>query len=548
MNRIQNEQWVNALPNEAIKIADEINIEIAKIIAERIKAIGELSPADVKRLTNSLQYLGSDFGKITKLIAKYSKQGQMAVVDALKKAADGNDEFAEVFYSAKGIAANTWRKDPYLHKLVEAMARQTAAEFTNLSQTLAYKIDDRTLPLRQMYTRAIDKAIYEVQSGTVDYHTAMRKTVKQLSDNMRVLKWKSGYQRRIDSHIRQNLIDGIKQLQQEMLDYHGQRFGSDGVELSAHAISAPDHVAVQGRQFSNEEFYNMQNGMDFEDVRGNEYQAFKREIGNWNCRHVTFPIIIGISQPVYTDEQLEQMAQNSRKQYDNTQKMRALETKLRYLKNQRLALSASGDDLEARRVQRQINQKQKEYREFCQKHGLTPQPERARVPDYKKVSTKVLTTNKSSGNIEMYRKGYTHRRISDNNTSIIDKPTYHKITNPIIKQGADIRIAEGKWLERLKLRNASALTIGDVIFLKKDATVSDVLEEARHFMQNKTGLNSQFNSTQREIMNEIEAKEYLLSMTEKYHIPEIEVELTKEQLENYKKQMKELQERGEWDD
>lgn len=386
MSKIQNEKWVNALPNEAVKIAEEINIEIAKVIAERIKTIGELSPFDVKKLTNSLQYLGADFGKITKLIAKYSDKGQMAVVDTLQKVADGNDEFANIFYSAKGIAAHTRHTDPYLHNLVESIARQTADEFTNLSQTLAYKIDDRTIPLRQMYSRAIDKAIYEVQSGTVDYNTAMRKTVKQLSNNMRILKWESGYTRRLDSHIRQNLIDGINQLQQKMLNYHGERFGSDGVEISAHAISAPDHVAVQGRQFSNEEFFKMQTGQNFKDVKENEYEGFPRPIGNFNCRHISFPIIIGVSQPVYTDEQLEQMAQNSRKQYDNTQKMRAIETKLRQLKNQSLTFSASGDDLEARRVQRQINNKQKEYREFCQKHGLTPQPERARVPDYRRIS------------------------------------------------------------------------------------------------------------------------------------------------------------------
>ena len=382
MNKIQNEQWINALPDEAIKVTEEINIEIAKVIAERIKAIGELSQSDVKKLTNSLQYLGADFGKITKLIAEYSNKGQMAVVDMLKKVADGNDEFAEAFYSGKGIAAHTWHTDPYLHTMVEALARQTVAEFTNLSQTLAYKINNRTIPLRQMYTQAIDRAIYEVQSGTVDYHTAMRRTVKQLSNNMRVVKWDSGYSRRLDSHVRQNLLDGVKQLQQEMLTYHGEKFGADGVELSAHAISAPDHLPVQGRQFSNEQFFLMQNALPFEDVKGNEYKAIKREIGNWNCRHITFPIIIGISQPVYTDEQLEQMAQNSRKQYDNTQKMRAMETKLRQLKNQRLALSASGDDLEAKRVQRQINQKQN----FCNKHGLEPQPERARVPDYKRIS------------------------------------------------------------------------------------------------------------------------------------------------------------------
>lgn len=388
MKKIQNEQWVNALPEEAVSIAEEINIEIAKVIAERIKTIGELSPSDVEKLTNSLQYLGADFEKITKLIAKYSSKGRMAVVDALQKAADGNDEFADVFYSAKGIARAQWQTDPYLHTLVEAMARQTAAEFTNLSQTLAYKIDDATLSLRQMYTRAIDKAIYEVHSGTVDYHTAMRKTVKQLANNMRIVKWESGYSRRLDSHVRQNLLDGVKQLNQQILDYHGEKFGSDGVELSAHAISAPDHVKVQGRQFSNEQFDRMQQGLPTEDVNGNQYEGFARPISQWNCRHIKFPIVIGISTPAYTEEQLKDFEQNSKAKYKLTQQQRAMETKLRQLKTERLAASAAGDELEAKRIQRKINEQQTIYRRFSEKHNLLYDTKRASVEGYRKISAK----------------------------------------------------------------------------------------------------------------------------------------------------------------
>ncbi len=388
MNRIQNEHWLNALPDEAVNVAEEINIEIARVIAERIKTIGELSPSDVKKLTNSLQYLGADFGKITKLIAKYCEKGQMAVVSALEAAADGNDEFADVFYSARGIAAHTRYNDDYLRTLVEAMTRQTAAEFTNLSQTLAYKINDKTISLRQMYTRTIDKAIYEVQSGTVDYHTAMRKTVKQLSGSMRILKWESGHTRRLDSHIRQNLVDGIKQLQTQMLDYHAERFGSDGVEISAHAISAPDHVAVQGRQFSNDEFYKMQNDLSFKDVNGNEYKGFARPIGQWNCRHIEFPIIIGISEPVHTEEQLKEFAENSKRKYDLTQQQRAMETKLRQLKAERLTASAAGDELEAKRIQRKINEQQTIYRRFSEKHNLLYDTQRASVDGYRRISVK----------------------------------------------------------------------------------------------------------------------------------------------------------------
>ena len=39
-------------------------------------------------------------------------------------------------------------------------------------------------------------------------------------------------------------------IQQEV----GERFGADGVEISAHYPCAEDHVDIQGRQFSNEKF------------------------------------------------------------------------------------------------------------------------------------------------------------------------------------------------------------------------------------------------------------------------------------------------------
>jgi len=401
MKRIQNEQWLDALPEEAVKVAEEVNIDIARVIAERIKNIGELKSSDIKKLTNAVEFLGADMNKITKLIEKHSKSGKKAVEDALEQAADSSDEFARLFYVAKGIAPRSRHNDVYLHRLVDAIIKQTGAQFTNLSQTLAFRINDRTLSLRQMYTRAIDKAIYEVQSGTLDYHTAMRKTVRELAESLRTqssrlvideetgevkLHWESGHSRRLDSHVRQNVIDGVKQLQSQMLDYHGDRFGADGVELSAHAICAPDHLAVQGRQFSNDEFEKMQRGFGFEDVNGNQYNGFARPIGQWNCRHVKFPIIIGISQPAHTEEQLEQYAQNSRDKYDLTQKQRAMETKLRSLKNQRLAASAAGDELEAKRIQHKINVQQTIYRRFSEKYDLLYDTRRASVEGYRRIA------------------------------------------------------------------------------------------------------------------------------------------------------------------
>lgn len=161
---------------------------------------------------------------------------------------------------------------------------------------------------------------------------------------------------------------------------------------------------------------------------------------------------------------------------------------------------------------------------------------------------RTIAKDAGSGIIKMYRKGGTHRKLSGVGNKIIDKTTYHKIINPAIKKGADIRIADGEILERLKKENATAVTYGDVIFFREDATVSDVLEEVHHFYQNKSGLNSQYRQRQRIILNEIDAKEYLLSVADKYNIPKDETELTKKQLQSYKSEMEMLKREGEWVD
>lgn len=45
----------------------------------------------------------------------------------------------------------------------------------------------------------------------------------------------------------------------------------------------------------------MQSSNDFKDIDGKEYNGFARPIGQWNCRHVRSPIVIGISEPVRGD-------------------------------------------------------------------------------------------------------------------------------------------------------------------------------------------------------------------------------------------------------
>ena len=169
--------------------------------------------------------------------------------------------------------------------------------------------------------------------------------------------------------------------------------------------------------------------------------------------------------------------------------------------------------------------------------------------EYKQKYLKAVENSENDG-IILARSLLTHRRTADSGREIINQATYHKLTNPVLQKGGTIitATADNDWMRYLDDRSATAVTIGDTIIFRADATTTEVLEEVYHFNQNRAGLNNQYSAIQRMIMNEIDAHEYLISVADKYKIPQAEREETKALLESYKKQMEELKKAGEWDD
>lgn len=78
----------------------------------------------------------------------------------------------------------------------------------------------------------------------------------------------------------------------------------------------------------------------------------------------------------------------------------------------------------------------------------------------------------------------------------------------------------------------------DTIVLQQKPLISEVLEELYHVEQFRNGMITE--SRRSQVLAEIEAQEYLLSVAETYHIPRSEQRQTKMALEFYKKELKEL--------
>lgn len=249
------------------------------------------------------------------------------------------------------------------------------------------------------YQEAVSDAIDAVSRGVTDYNSAIRSSMRKLGgDGLRVT-YESGVTRRLDTAIRQNILDGTKQIAQEAQRMIGEQIGADGVELSAHPYSALDHEPAQGRQYSLAEYQKMQAGQGFRDVDGNSYAGFRRPIAEWNCRHFASYIILGVSPRRYTDEQLRQWREANHRgceidgrhytTYQASQLMRKLETKVRQQKDIANLAKASGDNALRREAQANIRDLKAKYAEAAEKSGLRQRTDKMIVERYGDASKSV---------------------------------------------------------------------------------------------------------------------------------------------------------------
>ena len=379
MSRLLSETYLNSLPDPIAKNMEALNQYVVERICKRIEKIGKLTVQDAAKLYSAIEFAGADLQAIQNELERITGLNAKELDKMFEDVAAENVDFANTYYKARGMETlKDYTENAALRSFVEAAKRTAADGVTNLSSTtmIGFKSGKRVLPLREYYIQTIDKAITFAQTGTVDYYTAMRSTVKEMArGGLRRVTFDSGYSRRLDSQVRMNLLDGVRQLNMAMLEQTGKEFGADGVEISAHALCAPDHQNIQGKQYSLQEFERLN-------------RSLERPIGELNCHHFTTPIVLGVSKPVYSASELREINKRSNARvsyggktytrYEASQRQRQLETAIRYAKDERDACVAAGDKLGATQARKKSASLTAEYKRFSEKAGLTVRLERTR--------------------------------------------------------------------------------------------------------------------------------------------------------------------------
>ena len=325
-----------------------------------------------------MKRVGLNAKRIKREIAKAANMSVADLDRVFRAVAESDVRFAEQWFAtdyAPAVKGLPKLSKP-IERLLKAQLRITAQAFRNLSQT--------TIETKR-YRKAVDEAISAVQSGVTDYNSAIRRAMKTAAqDGLRVRYPNSGMTRRLDSAIRQNVLDGVRAINNDVLRQLGNEYGADGIEISAHALCATDHLPYQGLQFSNRDFEELQNSLG-------------RPFGAWNCKHTMFPIILGVSAPAHDADELRMYRENSAAEieidgrtmsrYEWSQEQRRIETAVRAQKDIAIAAKASGDDVARREAQSKINALQDHYEKVSKAAGLDMQRDRMRVAGFRQVKT-----------------------------------------------------------------------------------------------------------------------------------------------------------------
>lgn len=137
------------------------------------------------------------------------------------------------------------------------------------------------------------------------------------------------------------------------------------------------------------------------------------------------------------------------------------------------------------------------------------------------------------------RRKPTSKEIRRSSMKPVNEALYNSQKNYVERHGGKV-IRGGEEVERhLDNVGADASQIGGSILLRGDATTSEVLEEVYHFQQEMRGDYKEYDGDIMRLLRERDAQRYLLSVSERYNIPESETRQTEEALSEYLRRLKE---------
>lgn len=360
-----------------------LEMRIMEDIVRRIKINGEITRSADWQITRLLQ-LGMSMKEIENDIQtalNFSDEDMREMYSNIIGSGYARDK---KLYEAVGAEFIPFEQNNGLQQLVSAVAAQTNGTLKNITQSLGFAVRQpdgklQFIKLADYYQKTLDNAMLDIASGAFDYNTVLKRTVKEMTDSgLRTVDYATGWKNRVDVAARRAIMTGMSQLTAKVNEDNAQQLATDWFEVTWHSGARPEHQFWQGKWYTRKQ---LETVCGLGTVTG---------LCGANCFHDYYPVIPGISEPTYTDEELAELnakdnapiEYNGRKytKYEALQRQRRLETTMRAQRQEIKLLKdggASEDDLiNARARYRGTSH---EYAVFSQAMGLPQQRDRVTI-------------------------------------------------------------------------------------------------------------------------------------------------------------------------
>lgn len=363
---------ITALRDVSGQIVDPVVEFLIEDIARRVSEAGQLTSTAAYQIWQA-QKLGLSQRQLKKELRKRLKVSHRQLRQLLTQAAETGYDFDIKRFPQ--VQAVPFEENTTLQQILDATVKLAKDDLSNVTQTIGFVAPNgRCMELTEAYQKTCDFAFQKVVNGAQDYVSAIRDATRNLAEKgIRTIDYDSGVHTSLEAAVRRNIMGGLGLMNEQITQQNHDDLGCDGWEISAHGGCAPDHEPIQGKQYSDATFTRLNNSL-------------VRRIGTLNCGHSAMPIILGVNDPQYTDEELEEFRQQNEAGidfegkhytlYEATQRQRSLERSIRKTKRKILIDEATGDAEKLQWDQIRLVRTREEYHRFSKAAKLPEQHER----------------------------------------------------------------------------------------------------------------------------------------------------------------------------
>ena len=354
--------------NDVVELYNKLNIEIMADIISRISIMDDITAVSKEQMKILLQTNGTEiFNEALEKTSLLTRETKNALKLLFKNMAKEDMQGYEELYE--------YREKPFKlsetqYNILNQGLKQTNKTLKNMTNTIAFQS-------QQAYVNAVDEAYMKVISGAFDYTSAINTAVQQLADKGITLKDKLGRNIQLETAVRRNVLSGIHKTANNINRNIETELGCDGYEVTAHLGARPSHAEEQGKQFAVSKKDASKYGLELWSDVAELWEEY-------NCRHSYFGIILGVSEPVYTNNELEKFKNatvtlNGKQvpYYKATQRQRQFESDIRNTKRSIQTLDKAGIDSSNQRSK--LRQLQMKQTAFCKETGLEKDYSRMKI-------------------------------------------------------------------------------------------------------------------------------------------------------------------------